>query len=173
MRYGKIKYFDAANGSGVRTSLFVSGCYRHCPGCFSPETWDFEYGQEFTEKTEKEILESLKPDYISGLSVIGGEPLENRQALIPFLRKVKNVYPNKTIWLFTGYDWTELRGIASVDSSVTDLLNLVDVLKAGDFVEDQKQVGLLFKGSKNQELIDMNKTRAAKKKVLWRVNLDE
>lgn len=167
MRYGKIKYFDIANGSGVRTSLFVSGCYRHCPGCFSPETWDFSYGVEFTSETEKLILDSLKPEYIAGISIIGGEPIESRFELIPFLEKVRKLYPRKTIWLFTGWDFDEVMEIANLDPSVQELIDLVDVLKAGSFEEDKAEAGLLFRGSKNQILVDMKKTREQGDLVLW------
>ena len=167
MRYGRIKKYDIANGEGVRISLFVSGCFRHCPGCFSPETWSFEYGQPFTKETEAEILESLKPDYIAGLSVIGGEPLESRSELAQFLRKVKTIFPNKTIWLFTGYTWSEIKMLMYTDSTVKELLSYVDVLKAGPFDKEQAEAGLVFKGSKNQQLIDLNKTRESGQTVLW------
>lgn len=167
MRYGKIKYFDIANGSGVRTSLFVSGCYRRCPGCFSPETWDFNFGGDFTSEVEDEILKSLEPKYISGLSVIGGEPLENRKDLIPFLKKVKERFPEKDIWIFTGYDWEEIRLLASLDISMREFLSLVDVMKVGDFVQGLYEPGLQFRGSRNQELINVKKTRETGYKVLW------
>ena len=168
MNYGRIKYYDIANGTGVRTSLFISGCYRHCPGCFSPETWSFDYGEPFTKDTENEILESLKPDYIAGLSVIGGDPMESRKELIPFLKKVKETYPEKTIWFFTGYTWSEIALMTDRDSSVKELIDLVDVLKCGPFIESQAEAGLVFKGSRNQELVDMNKTRSTGEKVLWK-----
>ena len=168
MRYGKIKYYDVANGSGVRTSLFVSGCYRHCPGCFSPETWDFGFGTVFDETTEETIIQSLKPDYIAGLSILGGEPVESRFELIPFMRRVKELYPGKKIWLFTGFDWDELMELSNVDDAVAELLELTDVLKAGPFVEEFAEVGLAFRGSRNQQLIDMSKTREAGEPVLWK-----
>ena len=167
MRYGKIKYFDIANGSGVRTSLFVSGCYRHCPGCFSPETWDFRYGEEFTADTEREILKSLEPNHISGLSILGGEPLANRFELIPFMRTVKEQFPEKPLWLFTGYGWNELVTMANADESVAEILALTDVLKAGMYLENQYEAGLQFRGSRNQELIDLKKTRQTGVKTLW------
>ena len=105
MRYGEIKKCDIANGEGVRVSLFVSGCTHHCKGCFNEATWDFDYGKEFTQETEEEILKALEPEYVNGLSVLGGEPFEpqNQRALVPFLKKVKERYPGKTIWCYTGY----------------------------------------------------------------------
>lgn len=171
MRYGKIKYFDIANGSGVRTSLFVSGCYRRCPGCFSPETWDFKFGGDFTDEVAEDILESMNSKFIAGLSIIGGEPLENREDLIPFMKKVKERYPEKTIWLFTGYDWDEISLIASIDNSMKEVLELVDVMKVGDFVQELYEPGLKFRGSKNQELINIRKSMETGNKVLWQEDI--
>ena len=167
MRYARIKNYDIANGSGVRVSLFVSGCRRHCPGCFSPETWDFDYGEKFTLETEKQIIDSLKPDYIAGLSILGGEPLESKAELLPFLKKVKEAYKDKEIWLFTGYTWSEIKQLMEQDSTVKELLSYVDVLKAGPFIESEAQAGLVFKGSKNQQLIDLRKTREKGQVILW------
>ena len=167
MRYGKIKYFDVANGSGVRTSLFVSGCRRNCPGCFSPETWDFNFGGDFTDEVEEKILDSMDFKYISGLSVLGGEPMESRRELIPFLKKVKEKFPEKDIWIFTGYDWAEISLIVSVDGSMKEIMELVDVMKVGDFVQGLYEPGLQFRGSRNQELIDIRKSLETGYKVLW------
>lgn len=171
MRYGNIKYYDIANGSGVRTSLFVSGCSRHCLGCFSPETWDFDYGTVFDDAAENAIIESLKPDYIAGLSILGGEPVESRSTLVPFMKRVKELYPGKEIWVFTGYSWDELRALSATDETVAEMLALTDVLKAGPFVKDMSEAGLTFRGSKNQVLIDMNETRETGK-VIWRKEHD-
>ena len=112
MNYANIKKRDIANGTGVRVTLFVSGCTHHCKGCFQPETWDFAYGQPFTRETEDELLEALAPSFINGLTLLGGEPFEpdNQQALLPFLRRVRAAYPDKTIWAFSGYTWEELTG---------------------------------------------------------------
>ena len=174
MRYARIKNYDIANGSGVRISLFVSGCRRHCSGCFSPETWDFDYGEKFTPETEEQIIDSLKPDYIAGLSILGGEPLESKAELLPFLKKVKEAYKdnsgnngNKEIWLFTGYTWSEIKRLMEQDSTVKELLSYVDVLKAGPFIESEAQAGLVFKGSKNQQIIDLKKTREKGQVILW------
>ena len=149
MNYGVIKKTDIANGTGVRVSLFVSGCRNRCPGCFQPETWDFDYGIPFTKDTEDEILEAMRPEWISGLSVLGGEPMEpeNREALLPFLARVKEEYPEKDIWLYTGYTWEKLKGLP--------VLEYVDVLVDGRFVEEWKDAGLAFRGSRNQRIIHL------------------
>ncbi len=167
VRYARIKKFDIANGAGVRTSLFLSGCRRHCGGCFSPETWSFDYGDEFTADTEAEIIESLKPEYIAGLSVLGGEPLESREELLPFLKRVKEEYKDKEIWLFTGYTWSEIKRLMEQESTVKELLSYADVLKAGPFIESEAEAGLVFKGSRNQQIIDLKKTRETGELVLW------
>ena len=161
MNYAAIKPCDIANGPGVRVSLFVSGCTHHCPGCFQPETWDFSYGTPFTEETCRQILQLLQPDYIRGLTLLGGEPFEpaNQQALLPLVREVRQRYPAKTIWAFSGYTFDQLRD--------APLLPLVDVLVDGPFVEARKDLGLRFRGSSNQRLIDILKTRSAGSVVLW------
>ncbi len=171
MYYGTIKKTDIANGTGVRVSLFVSGCTRHCKNCFNPETWDFSYGQPFTEETEREILKALAPGYINGLSVLGGEPMEpdNQRALLPFLKQVRQSCPQKDIWCYTGSTLeTDLSAVGAWHCEVTDeLLSLIDVLVDGAFVEEQKDISLRFRGSSNQRLIDLQKTRQAGKTVLW------
>lgn len=172
MHYGNIKYCDIADGEGVRTSLFVSGCTHHCRGCFQSETWDFFYGEEFTPQVEEQILESLKPSYIDGLTVLGGEPMEpqNQEVLLPFLRHVKDLYPMKSIWIFSGDTYEELldeQGSRKTDAT-EPLLDLIDVLVDGRFVEELKDISLRFRGSSNQRLIDMPATRAAGEVVLWR-----
>ena len=160
MNYGRIYYCDIANGIGCRTALFVSGCTHHCKGCFDEETWDFSYGEPFTEDQENEIIESLKPEYIDGLTVLGGEPMEvsNQKALRPFLEKIKAECPDKTIWIYSGYTWDELndpdnRRCHSDDTSV--ILGLTDILVDGRFVEELKDITLNFRGSSNQRIIDV------------------
>ncbi|MBR2805325.1 MAG: anaerobic ribonucleoside-triphosphate reductase activating protein [Oscillospiraceae bacterium] len=163
MNYGRIYYCDIANGIGCRTALFVSGCTHHCKGCFNEETWDFGYGEPFTEKQENEIIESLKPEYIDGLTVLGGEPMEvsNQKVLRPFLERVKAECPDKTIWIYSGYTWDELadpdnRRCHSDDTSV--ILGLIDILVDGRFVEELKDITLNFRGSSNQRILDMKAT---------------
>ena len=171
MYYGEIKNCDIANGIGVRVTLFVSGCTNHCEHCFQPETWDFHYGQPFTEETEETVLRLLEPAYINGLTLLGGEPFEpeNQRALLPFLRRVRAEHPEKTIWAYSGFTLEELRQEGSHPRcEVTDdVLDLVDVLVDGRFVEAKKDISLRFRGSSNQRIIDLKKTRAAGKIVLW------
>ncbi len=170
MNYGTIKKRDIANGPGVRVSLFVSGCTHHCPGCFNSVTWDFDYGDPFTPQTEQEILDLMAPDYISGLSLLGGEPMEpqNQRALLPLLKRVKALYPQKNVWCYSGYTLEQLMGESRARVETTDeMLALVDVLVDGRFVESKKDIRLRFRGSSNQRLIDLNKTRSLGKIVLW------
>ena len=147
MNYAGIKNVDIANGPGVRVSLFVSGCRNHCPGCFNPEAWDFDYGEPFTDKTEEELIKALRPSWIQGLSILGGDPMEpeNQKALLPLLRRVKEELPEKDVWLYTGYR------LESVSSS--PLLDLVDVIVDGPFIEAEKDISLAFRGSRNQRII--------------------
>ena len=149
MNYAEIKKVDIANGPGVRVSLFVSGCRNHCKGCFNPETWDFDYGRPFTRETEDEIIEALRPSWIQGLSILGGEPTEEENAavLIPFLKRVRAVLPDKDIWLYSGYTYETLRD--------KEILTLADVLVDGPFLLEQKDAGLAFRGSRNQRIIDL------------------
>ena len=149
MNYAEIKKVDIANGPGVRVSLFVSGCRNHCKGCFNPETWDFDYGRPFTRETEDEIIEALRPSWIQGLSILGGEPTEeeNVAVLIPFLKRVRAALPDKDIWLYSGYTYEMLRD--------KEILTLVDVLVDGPFLLEQKDAGLAFRGSRNQRIIDL------------------
>ena len=149
MNYAGIKKVDIANGPGVRVSLFVSGCRNHCKGCFNPETWDFSYGKPFTRETEDEIIEALRPSWIQGLSILGGEPTEeeNEAVLIPFLKRVHEELPEKDIWLYSGYTYEMLQG--------KEILTLVDVLVDGPFLLEQKDAGLDFRGSRNQRIIDL------------------
>ena len=171
MYYGEIKNCDIANGSGVRVTLFVSGCTNRCPGCFQPQTWDFCYGQPFTAETEEMILNMLKPAYIHGLTLLGGDPFEpeNQRALLPFLKRVKQLYPAKDIWAFSGFTWEELHDSeAHPCTEVTEeMLSLVDVLVDGRFIEAQKNISLRFRGSENQRIIDVPATVRENKIILW------
>ena len=172
MNYCAIKRSDVANGPGMRVTLFVSGCTNRCPGCFQPETWDFHYGEPFTKAVEDRISELLTPDYISGLTLLGGDPFEpeNQRALLPFLQRVRRELPKKNIWAFTGFVldkelWAE--GSYPRCEVTDDLLALIDVLVDGRYVESLKNVTLKFRGSSNQRLIDMNKTRTYGDIVPW------
>lgn len=170
MYYGNIKNCDIADGEGVRVTLFVSGCTNRCPGCFQPQTWDFDYGQPFTTETEDTILELLKPDYINGLTLLGGEPFEpeNQRALLPFVRRVRERYPDKNVWCFTGFTLDRLLDPKdSKHCEVTEaLLGLIDVLVDGPFVQERKNLALRFRGSENQRLIDLKASRAKGELVL-------
>ncbi len=171
MYYGNIKYFDIANGVGVRTTLFVSGCRNHCEGCFQPETWNFKYGKEFTKEVEDEIIESLKPPYVVGLTLLGGDPFEkeNQEALYPFIKRVKELYPNKNIWAYTGYVYDKdlVDGGKSFTEYTIPMLDLIDVLVDGPFILAEKDLILEFRGSRNQRVIDLNKTREQGEVVLY------
>lgn len=163
MYYSDIHLCDIANGTGCRTSLFVSGCTHHCKGCFNQTTWTFTYGTLFTEETEDSLIESSRPDYIAGLSILGGEPMEinNQSALLPFIRKLKRALPNKTIWVYSGYTYEELTDITNIQCHTPDtqqILELIDVLVDGEFVLEQKDITLKFRGSSNQRLIDVPAT---------------
>lgn len=171
MHYGEIKNCDIANGIGVRVSLFVSGCTNHCEDCFQPETWDFNYGNIFTEETENKILEMLAPDYICGLTVLGGEPFEpeNQRVLVDFLRKVRRKYPEKSVWCFTGFtlEMLETEGTHCHCEVTEEMLSLIDVLVDGRFDKNKKNISLRFRGSENQRLIDLNLTRECGTLTLW------
>ena len=151
MNYGRIKKNDIANGPGVRVSLFVSGCRNHCTGCFNPETWDFGYGELFTRKTEKEIIKALRPSWIQGLSILGGDPMEpeNQRALLPLLKRIRVMLPDKDIWLYTGYCYENIRN--------AEILKWIDVLVDGSFIEAEKDITLTFRGSRNQRIIPLKK----------------
>lgn len=165
MYYGEIKNCDIANGTGVRVTLFVSGCTNRCKNCFQPQTWDFSYGRPFTAETEALLLDMLSPGYISGLTLLGGEPFEpeNQRALVPFLRRVRGAYPRKDIWGFSGFTYEELttEGTHPRCETTDEMLSLLDVLVDGRFVEELRDISLRFRGSSNQRLIDLNATRAA------------
>jgi anaerobic ribonucleoside-triphosphate reductase activating protein len=170
MFYGEIKKNDIANGPGVRVSLFVSGCTHHCKNCFNEATWDFNFGQEFTDETEKSILEALKPDYIQGFTLLGGEPFEhvNQQRILPLLRHIREAYPEKNIWAFTGYLFDkDLIDSQSVKWPETmEILKLIDVIVDGRYVEELKSLSLKFKGSSNQRTIDVKESLETGKVVL-------
>ena len=171
MNYAEIKNCDIANGPGVRVSLFVSGCTHHCPGCFNAEAWDFDYGQPFTQQTIDQILELLKPGYIRGLTLLGGEPFEpeNQGAVVELLRQIKEKYPEKSIWAFSGYlfDRDILSGRLGPWEITREFLSYLDVLVDGPFVEAKKNLALRFRGSENQRLIDVPASLAANSIVLW------
>lgn len=172
MNYGAIKKCDVANGPGVRVSLFVSGCTHHCKGCFNAETWDFKYGKEFTQAEEDKIIELLKPDYIKGFSLLGGEPFEptNQKILVQLLKRIKETYPQKTVWCYSGYLLDEeLMRDSRARCEVTDeMLSYIDILVDGEFKEDLKDLKLRFRGSSNQRVIDLKETFAKKEIVWWK-----
>ena len=153
MNYATIKKTDVANGPGVRVSLFVSGCTPHCKGCFNSVAWDFQYGQAYTLETEQEILQALAPDYIRGLSLLGGEPMEpeNRGTVLSLVKKVREQYPQKTIWCYTGLTFEQIL----THPSQRALLERVDVLVDGPFILAQRDPDLVFRGSANQRVIDV------------------
>ena len=170
MNYATIKNCDIANGPGVRISLFVSGCNHHCKGCFNEVAWDFDYGEPFTQQTIRTILDMMKPGYIKGLTLLGGEPFEpeNQGPIVELLRQVKKAYPQKSIWAFSGYLYEKITSHTLGDWAVTqEFLSYLDVLVDGPFVEEKKNLALRFRGSENQRLIDMPATLASGKIVLW------
>ena len=176
MNYGEIKKCDIANGEGVRVTLFVSGCTHHCEGCFQPETWNFSYGKPFDETTVQELMDSLAPGYVDGLTLLGGEPFEpdNQRALLPLLRRVRAELPAKNIWAYTGYTLeTDLLSPSRARCECTDeMLSLIDVLVDGEFILAQKNISLSFRGSENQRLIDVQKTLAQGSVVWWDLESD-
>ena len=171
MKYATIKWYDISNGPGVRVSLYVSGCRNHCKNCFNPETWDFNYGEPFTEDIEKKIIEGLKPDYIKGFTLLGGDPFEpeNQKVLAPFLETLRKAYPEKSFWAFTGYDYEKdlLTGKLGGADNVMRMLNCLDVLVDGRFVEDLKDLNLKFRGSANQRIILLKPSLKEDKIILW------
>lgn len=162
MKYAGIKYYDISNGLGVRTSLFVSGCTHRCKGCFNEMTWDFHYGDDFTPEIMEEILKSIEPNYISGLTLLGGEPMEpvNQQALLPLLRQFEERFPQKDIWCYTGYvyetDLLSTQGRAHCEAT-DEFLSYIDILVDGEFVQELYDISLKFRGSKNQRLLQLQK----------------
>ena len=170
MNYGNIKECDIADGPGVRVTLFVSGCRHHCKGCFNSETWDFQYGVPFTEETKEKILELLKPGYIQGFTLLGGEPFEpeNQKVLVHLLKEIRNTYPQKDIWCYSGYlfDCDMIPG-GCVHTNVTDeMLSYIDVLVDGEFKEALEDVTLVFRGSQNQRIINVKESKKQGKVVL-------
>lgn len=174
MNYATIKWYDISNGPGVRVSLYVSGCRNHCKNCFNPETWDFNYGEPFTADVEKKIIEGLKPDYIKGFTLLGGDPFEpeNQKVLAPFLERLRKAYPDKSFWAFTGYDYERdlLTGKLGDADTVMRMLNCLDVLVDGRFVEELKDLNLRFRGSSNQRIIELKPTLKNDEIVLWDEN---
>lgn len=171
MNYATIKNCDIANGPGVRVSLFVSGCTHRCPGCFNSVAWDFDYGQPFTQETIDLILDMMKPSYIKGITLLGGEPFEpqNQPALVELLRQIKAKYPEKSIWAFSGYlfDKDILPGRLGDPAVTKEFLSYLDVLVDGPFVEAKKNLMLRFRGSSNQRLIHVPSTLERGEIVLW------
>ena len=174
MNYATIKPFDVADGPGVRVSLYVSGCRNRCKNCFNPETWDFNYGKPFTEEVENYVISALSPQYIKGFTLLGGDPFEpeNQVTLAPFLEKIRSVYPDKSIWCYTGYDYEKdlLTGKKGDAELVMRMLNSIDVLVDGRFVEELKDLYLRFRGSSNQRIICVPQSLGQDKVVLWDEN---
>ena len=169
MNYANIKTYSIENGTGVRVSLFVSGCTHHCKDCFNAEAWDFEYGKPFTKETEDEVIEDLRPDYMAGITLLGGEPMEpvNQRGLISLIRRIREELPQKTIWIYSGYVYEDFKDGGRAHCEVTDeILSLCDILVDGPFVEEKKNISLRFRGSENQRIIDLKKTRVEGKVIL-------
>lgn len=170
MRYASLKKCDVANGTGVRVSLFVSGCHHHCKGCFNVDAWDFNYGADFNEETEQKVIDALDKGYIQGLSLLGGEPLEyvNQKGLLPLVKKVKERFPDKTIWCYTGYKFDEdvLNDMCQKWPETKELVQYLDVVVDGKYDEDLRDLNLRFKGSSNQRIIDVKKSLANNEIIL-------
>jgi len=171
MNYAEIKRTDVANGPGVRVSLFVSGCTHYCKGCFNSVAWDFQYGKEFTQQTIDDLIQMLSPSYIKGLTLLGGDPMEpsNIKGLLPLLRRVKEEYPQKSVWCFTGYDFEKdvLGRLMTEVEGTKEFLSYIDVLVDGEFVEEKKSLSLKFKGSSNQRTILVQESLQQNQVVLW------
>lgn len=173
MNYGNIKPYSIENGTGVRVSLFVSGCTHHCKNCFNPETWDFSYGKEFTRETEEEIIKNLQPGYIKGLTLLGGDPLEpeNQIALLSLLKEIKETMPEKDIWAYTGYVWEDFsKGKSGYTDITPEFLKCIDILVDGPFIEEKKNLMLPFRGSENQRIIDVQVSINQGKVILAKEN---
>lgn len=175
MKYAKIFLCDVANGPGCRTSLFVSGCTHHCKDCFNEIAWDFNYGNNFTPEVEDMLIAETDHSYIAGITLLGGEPMEvvNQKALRPFIERVRQELPNKTIWIYSGYTWEELNDANNPRCHCGDtdaILSMTDILVDGEFVAAQKNVSLTFRGSSNQRIIDVPQTRASGSVVLSEYN---
>lgn len=169
MNYANIKTYSIENGTGVRVSLFVSGCTHHCKDCFNEQAWDFGYGTPFTEGTENAVIEALAPDYMAGITLLGGEPMEpvNQRGLLPLLKRIRKELPQKTVWAYTGYVYEDLLEGGRAHCEVTEeLLSLCDILVDGPFIAEKKNISLRFRGSENQRIIDLKATRETGKVVL-------
>lgn len=168
MNYSKIKWTDVANGVGVRISLFVSGCRHGCVGCFNEEAWDFQAGEDFSSQVETELLQRLGATYIRGLSLLGGEPLDprNQEEVLAVVKKAKALYQNKDLWCYSGYVYEDLVG-GKIGKHMAELLPLIDILVDGRYEEAEKNLSLRFRGSGNQRIIDVKKTREAGKIQIW------
>lgn len=171
MNYAQIKWLDTANGPGIRVSIFVSGCNHHCKGCFNQETWDFKYGEQFTNNTADAVIDALSNKHIAGLSLLGGEPLEyeNQQALLPLLRRVKQQYPDKTVWLYTGYkfDSEVMAEMFQKWEDTKELFAYIDIVVDGRYLEEKKDLSLRFRGSSNQRIIQIKETLQSGSVKLW------
>lgn len=169
MNYGEIKFYDIADGTGVRTSLFVSGCRNCCEDCFNRETWSFSYGKPYTQETENAIIESLKPDYIAGLSILGGEPFEkeNQPEVLKLVARAKKECPDKSVWIYSGFAFEELLGGSRASGQTAEeILKLADVLVDGRFDKTKKNISLKFRGSENQRIIDLKPSLLQKKAII-------
>jgi anaerobic ribonucleoside-triphosphate reductase activating protein len=174
MYIGEIIKADSANGEGIRVSIFVSGCTNHCKGCFQPQTWNYNYGYLYDDNMENDIINELSQSYYNGLTILGGEPFEisNQQGLLPLIRRIKKELPDKTIWVYTGftYDVDLVAGGKRYTNVTDEILDSIDILVDGKFVEELKSLMLNFRGSSNQRIIDMRATRKAGKVVLSKLN---
>lgn len=169
MNYGEIKFYDIADGTGVRTSLFVSGCRNCCEDCFNRETWSFSYGKPYTQETENAIIESLKPDYIAGLSILGGEPFEkeNQLEVLKLVARAKKECPDKSVWIYSGFTFEELLGGSRASGQTAEeILKLANVLVDGRFDKTKKNISLKFRGSENQRIIDLKPSLLQKKAII-------
>lgn len=176
MNYADIKKYDVANGPGVRISLFVSGCTHHCKGCFNEEAWDFKYGKRFTEKEEEEIIDFLKNDFISGITILGGEPFEyvNQEGILPLIKRIRKEFPKKSIWVYSGYLFDkDIMDNMSKNSEITkELLDNIDVIVDGKFILEKKNLRLKFRGSSNQRIINVKDSIKQGKVVLMEEFMD-
>ena len=174
MNVGEIILADCANGSGIRVSVFVSGCTNRCPGCFQPETWAFDYGKPYDEAMEQRIMNELAKPYYRGLTILGGEPFEpsNQRELVKLLRRVVKELPEKDIWMYTGFTYEEelASGGAKYTEVTDEILDSIDVLVDGRFILEKKNLALRFRGSENQRIIDMKKTKAEGRVILHPLN---
>ena len=163
MNFAQLYFNDVANGIGCRTALFVSGCTHHCKGCFNEMTWDFNYGEPYTEETEEKILNSLEPTYVKGLTILGGEPMEicNQKAIRPLIERIRKQFPNKSIWIYSGYTFEELTDSSDKrchGEDTDEILENIDILVDGEFVLEKRDISLRFRGSSNQRVIDVPKS---------------